>query len=101
MRSFAGHQETVMLAVKNRRASEYVMPSPVPQQAVVVALAGDAAVEAVASPARMMQAELAARLAGGVDMRPTRSLRWRAAMVIGAAILCWVPIAAAAALIFA
>lgn len=90
-----------MLAVKSRRASEYVMQPPASQQAVVVALADDMCVDGVASPARIMQAELAARLAGGADMRPTRSLRWRAAVVIGAAILCWVPIAAAAALIFA
>jgi hypothetical protein len=88
-----------MLAVKHRRASEYV-PQSLPQpRGVVVALAGDAHGDAE-SPARALQAELAARLAGAPVVRNGRSLRWRAAMIFGAAILCWVPIAAAAALIF-
>ena len=90
-----------MLAVKNRRASEYVPQVAAPQPAVVLALASDMAVEGVASPARMMQAELAARLAGGLAEQPGRSLRWRAAVVFGAAILCWVPIAGVVALFFA
>jgi hypothetical protein len=92
-----------MLAVKNRRASEYVPQAhvPSPQRADVVALAGDALVGGGPSPARMMQAELAARLAGGIETQPGRSLRWRAMMVFGAALLCWLPIAGAAVLIFA
>ena len=90
-----------MLAVKNRRATEYVLQTPVATpQAVVVALAGGALVHGVASPALLLQAELAARLAGAGLVQPERSLRWRAAVIFGAAILCWVPFAAAAALLF-
>jgi hypothetical protein len=89
-----------MLAVKKRRASEYVPHVAASQPSVVVALAGDVTAEGVASPARMLQDQLAARLAGDALVQPERSLRWRAAVVFGAAILCWLPIAGAAALIF-
>ena len=88
-----------MLAVKHRRASEYV-PEIVSPQPVVVALADDAAVAAVPSPARALQAELAARLAGEASVQSGRSLRWRTAVVFGVAALCWTPILGAAALIF-
>lgn len=87
-----------MLAVKNRRASDYV-PQIAAAQPVVVALGGDAAVEAVPSPARALQAELAARLAGEARVQTERSLRWRTGVVVGAALLCWLPVAGAAALI--
>lgn len=90
-----------MLAVKNRRASDYVLPSLAPKEAVVVALADDAVFGAVASPARLLQAELTARLAGETIVVQGRSLRWRAAMIGGAAILAWAPLALAASLIFA
>lgn len=87
-----------MLAVKNRRASDYV-PQIAAAQPVVVALVGDAAVEAVPSPARALQAELAARLAGAPTVQAGRSLRRRTAIVIGLAILCWTPIVAVAVLV--
>lgn len=90
-----------MLAVKNRRASDYVLQSPAPKAAVVVTLADDAVIGAVASPARLLQAELAARLAGDAAVVAEHSLRWRAAMICGAAIVAWVPLALAASLIFA
>lgn len=90
-----------MLAVKNRRASDYVLQSPAPKAAVVVALADDAAIGAVASPARQLQAELAARLAGETSILAGHSLRWRVAMICGAAIVAWMPLVLAASLVFA
>lgn len=89
-----------MLSVKVRRASDYVPLAPAPKAAMVVALADDAAIDAVPSPARLLQAELAARLAGETAIVPQRSLRWRAAMICGAAILAWVPLAVGGSLIF-
>jgi len=83
-----------MLAVKNRRPSEYV-PRFAP---MVVAIAADTAVAATASPARALQAELAERLAQGQLVSvavPGRSIRWRAAMICAATLASWVPIAAA------
>lgn len=88
-----------MLAVKHRRASDYV-PQIAAAQPVVVTLRGDAAVEAVPSPARALQAELAARLAGAAAVQTGRSLRWRMAVVVGGALMCWVPVVGLTALIF-
>ena len=90
-----------MLAVKNRRASDYVPQIAAPPVPVVVALADDAVVEAVPSPARALQAELAARLAGAPTVQTGRSLRRRTAIVFGVAILCWMPIVAAAVMALA
>lgn len=87
-----------MLAVKHRRASGYV-PQIAPAQPVVVALADDAAIEAVPSPARALQAELAARLAGAPTQQTGWSLRRRTTIVFGVATLCWVPIMAAVVMV--
>lgn len=87
-----------MLAVKHRRASDYV-PKKATVQPVVVALAGDESVESVPSPARALQAELTARFAGAAAVQTGRSMRWRMAVVVGGAMMCWVPVAGLTALI--
>jgi hypothetical protein len=89
-----------MLALKVRRASDYVPAPTARQQAAVIALADDGVIGPVDSPARRMQAELAARLTGEAVVDPGRSLRWRMGAICGAAILCWVPLVGAMALIF-
>lgn len=90
-----------MLAVKNRRASDFVAAPAKAPGPVVLSL--DAAVEimAVPSPARALQAELAARLAGEVDRYPQHSVGWRIMAIGWAATLCWMPLLVVAALIVA
>ncbi|NJS13564.1 MAG: hypothetical protein HC788_01860 [Sphingopyxis sp.] len=84
-----------MLAIKVRRASDYV-EQPVQ---VVVALAGTEIVPVGTSPARALQAELASRLAVGPDPFPMVSTRRRVALIMAAAALCWLPIVGVFALL--
>ena len=83
-----------MLAVKSRRSSDYVArPQP-----VELRIADAAAGPGVASPARLMQAELAARLTpdkGPASTPSGISLRGRAALICASALVCWLPVAAA------
>jgi hypothetical protein len=92
-----------MLAVKQRRSSEYVFRPA----ASGPRLADAAEVPAVASPARAMQAQLAERLAApaqadmSAKVATGLSLRGRAAVICAMALVSWLPIAAAGWLILA
>lgn len=102
-----------MLAVKQRRSSEYVsrQVGAGPRLADLDPASGDAA-SGVTSPARLMQAQLAERLEGRGDpvslnrtaaaqMGTGLSLRGRAAAICAMALVSWLPIAAAGWLILA
>lgn len=85
-----------MFAHKLRRDEDYVVrPQPVAERSGPTAISATAA--AVPSPARMMQDDLAAQIAGGVLTESDRGLspRARIAAIIGAALMCWIPIAGA------